>query len=56
MIIEGLDQIPHPMKSVPPGWRLSHPEPQTRSNFIKAVDTHVVDQHEGVTLPHTWLI
>ena len=56
VIIEGLDQIPHLMKYVPPGWRLSHCEHQSRMNFIKEVASHVVAQPEGGTLQHTWLI
>ena len=56
MIIEGVDKIPHMIKSVPQGLRFSHIEHQIRSKFLRSVSSNVVAYPEGVTLPHTWLI
>ena len=55
MIIEGVDKIPHMIKSVPQGLRFSNIEHQIRSKFLKAVSSNEVAYPEGVTLPHTLL-
>ena len=55
MNIEGLDQIYQLIGYVPPGWRFSHLEYHNRSNYLKALASHVVAQPEGGTLPNTWL-
>ena len=55
MIIEGLDQICHLIKYVPPSWRFSHCGPHNRGNDIKVLSSNVVTQPEGGNLQHTWL-
>ena len=54
MIIEGLDQICHLIKYVPPSWRFAHLEYHSRGNYLKALASHVVAQPEGGTIPQDY--